>query len=139
MQRVGVKPGEPHHRGVLFVSRRVLGADREEQKRSLPAVGRHRPLNLAADERVERCDGGNTHRMSQTTQSTVHDQRAESAVSRASAAFAGWARTSPARRAAAVAAAADDVREAAEELAELNVRETGKLAEDALGGVNAGA
>jgi acyl-CoA reductase-like NAD-dependent aldehyde dehydrogenase len=61
------------------------------------------------------------------------------AVARARAAFADWARTSPAERAAAVAAAAEDVRAVADELAALNERETGKRREDALGGVTAGA
>jgi succinate-semialdehyde dehydrogenase/glutarate-semialdehyde dehydrogenase len=63
----------------------------------------------------------------------------DAAITRASAASAPWARTPPAERAAAVAAAAADVRAAAEELADLNERETGKLRDDALGGVNAGA
>src|SRR3954447_3295761 len=63
----------------------------------------------------------------------------DNAVARARAAFADWARTSPAERAAAVAAAAEDVRAAADELAALNERETGKRREDALGGVTAGA
>jgi succinate-semialdehyde dehydrogenase/glutarate-semialdehyde dehydrogenase len=85
---------------------------------------------------------------------TVHDPRTgetvarvpiadtstcEAAVARARAASAAWARTSPAERASAVAAAAANVREAADELAELNERETGKRRDDALGGVNAGA
>ncbi|WP_179961843.1 aldehyde dehydrogenase family protein [Mycobacterium noviomagense] len=61
------------------------------------------------------------------------------AVARARAARAAWAQTSAAERAAAVRAAASDVRAAADELAELNERETGKLREDALGGVQAGA
>lgn len=61
------------------------------------------------------------------------------AVARARAAFPGWARTPAAERAAAVAAAAAKVRAAAEELADLNERETGKLPADALGGVEAGA
>src|SRR4051812_24422792 len=63
----------------------------------------------------------------------------DNAVARARAAFADWARTSPAERAAAVAAAAEDVRAAADELAALNERESGKRREDALGGVTAGA
>jgi acyl-CoA reductase-like NAD-dependent aldehyde dehydrogenase len=60
-------------------------------------------------------------------------------VARAARAAAAWARTAPAERAAAVAAAAADVRAAAGELAELNERETGKLRDDARGGVDAGA
>ncbi|OKH67895.1 succinate-semialdehyde dehydrogenase, partial [Mycobacterium sp. SWH-M5] len=54
-------------------------------------------------------------------------------------AAASWARTPAAERAAALAAAADAVRAAADELAELNERETGKLRGDARGGVDAGA
>src|SRR4051794_31622094 len=63
----------------------------------------------------------------------------DGAVARASAAAGAWARTAPAERAAALTAAAADVRAAADELAELNERETGKLREDARGGVDAGA
>jgi acyl-CoA reductase-like NAD-dependent aldehyde dehydrogenase len=61
----------------------------------------------------------------------------DTAVRRAAHAAAAWARTSPAERADAIAAAAADVRAAADELAELNERETGKLREDARGGVDA--
>ena len=63
----------------------------------------------------------------------------DTAVARAGAAAADWARTPAAERAALVSAAAADVRAAADELAELNERETGKLRTDALGGVEAGA
>jgi acyl-CoA reductase-like NAD-dependent aldehyde dehydrogenase len=59
------------------------------------------------------------------------------AVARARAAAPGWARTPAAERAAAVHAAASAVRAAADELAELNRRETGKLQPDAVGGVEA--
>ncbi|OBB89954.1 succinate-semialdehyde dehydrogenase [Mycobacterium sp. 852002-30065_SCH5024008] len=62
----------------------------------------------------------------------------DDAVARAAAAADAWARTPPAERAAAIAAAAGDVRAAADELAELNERETGKLRGDARGGVDAG-
>ncbi|OBI17773.1 succinate-semialdehyde dehydrogenase [Mycobacterium sp. E2327] len=62
----------------------------------------------------------------------------DDAVRRAADAAAGWARTAPADRAEAIAAAAADVRGAADELAELNERETGKLGDDARGGVEAG-
>lgn len=62
----------------------------------------------------------------------------DAAIRRAADAANGWARTAPAERAAAIAAAAADVRAAAQELAELNERETGKLRDDALGGVDAG-
>lgn len=61
------------------------------------------------------------------------------AVARARAAAPGWARTPAAERAAALTKAAAAVRAAAGELAELNERETGKLRDDALGGVDAGA
>jgi acyl-CoA reductase-like NAD-dependent aldehyde dehydrogenase len=61
------------------------------------------------------------------------------AIARARAAFPGWARTPAADRAAALTEAAAAVRAAADELAELNERETGKLRDDALGGVQAGA
>jgi len=63
----------------------------------------------------------------------------DDAIARARAACAAWARTSAAERAGALTAAAAAVRDAAEELAELNERETGKLSEDALGGIHAGA
>ncbi|SEH77419.1 Acyl-CoA reductase [Mycolicibacterium rutilum] len=60
------------------------------------------------------------------------------AVARARAAAPGWARTPAADRAAALAKAAESVRAAADELAALNERETGKLRDDAIGGVEAG-
>jgi acyl-CoA reductase-like NAD-dependent aldehyde dehydrogenase len=63
----------------------------------------------------------------------------DAAVRRAHAAAAGWARTPAADRAAALSAAAGAVRAAADELAGLNERETGKLIDDARGGVEAGA
>jgi acyl-CoA reductase-like NAD-dependent aldehyde dehydrogenase len=56
----------------------------------------------------------------------------DAAVARATDAAGAWARTPPADRAAALAAAAAD------ELAELNERETGKLRDDARGGVDSG-
>ncbi|MGE2688931.1 aldehyde dehydrogenase family protein [Mycolicibacterium pulveris] len=62
----------------------------------------------------------------------------EDAIARARAAFATWSRTPAAERAAALTAAAEAVRAASDELAELNERETGKLAEDSRGGVAAG-
>ncbi len=67
------------------------------------------------------------------------DATCREAVARARGAAAAWARTPAAERAAAVSAAAESVRAAADELAELNERETGKLKEDAVGGVEAGA
>jgi succinate-semialdehyde dehydrogenase/glutarate-semialdehyde dehydrogenase len=67
------------------------------------------------------------------------DATCREAVTRARGAAAAWARTPAAERAAAVSAAAESVRAAAAELAELNQRETGKLKQDAVGGVEAGA
>jgi betaine-aldehyde dehydrogenase len=49
-----------------------------------------------------------------------------------------WAATSPADRGAALRRAAGALRAGAQELAELNTRETGKPLEDALGGIEAG-
>jgi len=62
----------------------------------------------------------------------------DEAIKRAAKAADFWARASPADRAAAIAAAAADVRAAADELAELTERETGKSRADARGGVDAG-
>jgi acyl-CoA reductase-like NAD-dependent aldehyde dehydrogenase len=61
------------------------------------------------------------------------------AVKRARVAGGTWARTPAADRAAALTAAAVAVRDAADELAELNERETGKLGDDARAGVEAAA
>jgi succinate-semialdehyde dehydrogenase / glutarate-semialdehyde dehydrogenase len=66
------------------------------------------------------------------------EARCAEAVSAARQAAKGWARTPAAERGAALHAAAAAVREAADELAELNERETGKLLDDARGGVEAG-
>jgi acyl-CoA reductase-like NAD-dependent aldehyde dehydrogenase len=60
------------------------------------------------------------------------------AVARARKAAATWARTSPAERGEALAAAARRVRAEADRLAELTSREMGKPADDAMGGVMAG-
>ncbi|WP_036436280.1 aldehyde dehydrogenase [Mycobacterium sp. URHB0044] len=62
----------------------------------------------------------------------------DDAVARARAASTTWAAAAAAERAAALTAAAADVRAAADELAELNERETGKPRADALGGIEAG-
>lgn len=90
----------------------------------------------------------------QTLELTIHDPRTgdlvaqlpvagpsecAEAIDRAVTAASSWARTPATERAAALTAAAAAVRAAAEELAELNERETGKLRQDALGGVDAGA
>jgi acyl-CoA reductase-like NAD-dependent aldehyde dehydrogenase len=66
------------------------------------------------------------------------DQQCDDAVRRARGAARAWARTPAAERAAALHAAAAAVRAAADELAELNERETGKPLPDARGGVEAG-
>ncbi|OBA60603.1 succinate-semialdehyde dehydrogenase [Mycobacterium sp. 1100029.7] len=66
------------------------------------------------------------------------DSACDDAVERAVGAAHGWSRTAAAERAAALAAAADDVAAVADELADLNERETGKLRVDARGGVDAG-
>lgn len=62
----------------------------------------------------------------------------ERALHRARAAAQVWARTPAGERAGALHAAAAAVRDAADELAALNERETGKLLPDARGGVDAG-
>jgi len=62
----------------------------------------------------------------------------DAAIAGAHASRATWARTPAADRSAAVAAGAAAVRAAADELAGLNERETGKPRQDALGGVDAG-
>ncbi|MEV7761140.1 aldehyde dehydrogenase family protein [Curtobacterium flaccumfaciens] len=68
--------------------------------------------------------------------STEDDVR--NAVARARAAAGAWARTAPAERGALLHAAAEHLRAHAQELADLNTRETGKVPGDALGGVEAG-
>ncbi|NUL47104.1 aldehyde dehydrogenase family protein [Cellulosimicrobium funkei] len=60
------------------------------------------------------------------------------AVATARAAARDWARTSPEERGRWVRAAADALADHAEELSGLNTRETGKLPQEALGGVMAG-
>ncbi len=60
------------------------------------------------------------------------------AVRRARAAAPDWSRTPAGERAAALHAAADAVRAAADELSTVNERETGKARDDARGGVDAG-
>ncbi|MDX6205178.1 MAG: hypothetical protein QOF39_1235 [Frankiales bacterium] len=62
----------------------------------------------------------------------------EQAVATARKAFPGWARTSPGERGGLLAAAADRVTAAAEDLALLTTREMGKPIGDARGGVDAG-
>jgi succinate-semialdehyde dehydrogenase / glutarate-semialdehyde dehydrogenase len=65
-------------------------------------------------------------------------ERCDEAVAAARRAASGWARTQAAERGAALHAAAAAVRAAADELAALNARETGKPVDDARGGVDAG-
>jgi acyl-CoA reductase-like NAD-dependent aldehyde dehydrogenase len=75
----------------------------------------------------------------QVTQLTMTDAGGcAEAVRRARAAAADWSRTPAGERAGALHAAADAVRAAADELAGLNERETGKPRDDARGGVDAG-
>lgn len=66
-------------------------------------------------------------------------EEVDEAVRAARAAFAGWARTAAGERAAALKAAAAELRERADELAAMNNRETGKLPDEAREGVLAGA
>jgi acyl-CoA reductase-like NAD-dependent aldehyde dehydrogenase len=70
---------------------------------------------------------------------TATFREAEDAIVSARQAFPGWARTSAGERAAALKAAAAELRARAGELAELNHHETGKLLDEAEGGVEAGA
>lgn len=60
------------------------------------------------------------------------------AVTTARSAARDWARTTPEERGSVLRSAADALAQHAEELAELNTRETGKLPAEALGGVRAG-
>ncbi len=69
---------------------------------------------------------------------TATPQQCDAALRRARAAADGWARTPAAERAAALHAGAAAVHAAADELAALNERETGKPLADARGGVDAG-
>jgi succinate-semialdehyde dehydrogenase / glutarate-semialdehyde dehydrogenase len=73
------------------------------------------------------------------SQPTATDAQCDDAVARARAAASAWARTPAEERAAALRAAAAEVRAATDALAALNERETGKLFADAVGGVQAGA
>lgn len=101
--------------------------------------------------RVGRRAAGTAHGMARTIE--THDPRdgtlvgslpcagpdeVDAAVARARKAAPGWARTSPAERGEAVAAAARRLRGQADRLTELTIREMGKPADDARGGVEAG-
>ncbi|ROP66873.1 aldehyde dehydrogenase [Curtobacterium sp. PhB115] len=66
------------------------------------------------------------------------EEDVRNAVARARASASSWARTAPAERGALLHAAAEHVRAHAQELADLNTRETGKVPGDAIGGVEAG-
>ncbi|QCU77195.1 aldehyde dehydrogenase [Citricoccus sp. SGAir0253] len=66
------------------------------------------------------------------------EDEVRAAVATARSTARDWARTSPEERGRILRAAADALAEHAQELAELNTRETGKLAGEALGGVMAG-
>lgn len=66
-------------------------------------------------------------------------EEAHRALAAARTAAADWAATSPAERGQLLHRAAQALEDAAEELAELNRRETGKPLQDSLGGVQAGA
>jgi len=65
------------------------------------------------------------------------DAEAAEAVARALAAFPAWAATPPAERGLRLRAAAQALAARADEVAEMNTRETGKSAADAAGGVEA--
>jgi acyl-CoA reductase-like NAD-dependent aldehyde dehydrogenase len=66
------------------------------------------------------------------------EEEVRAAVAAARAAARDWAWTAPEERGKALRAAADRLAEHAQELAELNARETGKPVEESLGGVMAG-
>ena len=96
------------------------------------------PLSTDAD-----LDGGLvvTNPVDGSVASTVRratEEDVRNAVARARAAAPAWARTAPAERGALLHAAAEHVRAHAQELADLNTSETGKVPGDALGGVEAG-
>ncbi|KQS07920.1 succinate-semialdehyde dehydrogenase [Curtobacterium sp. Leaf183] len=73
-----------------------------------------------------------------STTALATPEQVRDAVSRARAAFDTWSRTAPADRGALLRTAAEHLRAHADELAELNTRETGKVPGDAIGGVEAG-
>jgi len=71
------------------------------------------------------------------TVEVASDAEAAEAVARALAAFPAWAATPPAERGLRLRAAAQALAARADEVAEMNTRETGKSAADAAGGVEA--
>lgn len=71
------------------------------------------------------------------TTTAATDDQCDDAVRAARTAAVDWRRTAPADRAAKLRAAAAQVQAHADELAELNQRETGKTGDDARGGVQA--
>jgi betaine-aldehyde dehydrogenase len=72
------------------------------------------------------------------TLAAAGEDEVRGAVASARSAAQDWARTSPEDRGRALRSAADTLAEHAGELARLNTRETGKLPDEALGGVMAG-
>jgi acyl-CoA reductase-like NAD-dependent aldehyde dehydrogenase len=72
------------------------------------------------------------------TVAAATEEEVRAAVATARGAARDWARTAPEERGKALRAAADRLAEHAQELAELNARETGKPVEESLGGVMAG-
>jgi acyl-CoA reductase-like NAD-dependent aldehyde dehydrogenase len=74
-----------------------------------------------------------------TRMSNADAAACDEALARANAASSAWAATPAAERASALTAAAAAVRAATDELADLNERETGKLRDDCVGGIEAGA
>ncbi|PCN47675.1 aldehyde dehydrogenase [Curtobacterium sp. 'Ferrero'] len=88
------------------------------------------PTDLVVTDPV---DGSTASTVARATEEDVRN-----AVARARAAAPSWRRTAPAERGALLRAAAEHLREHAQELAALNTRETGKVPGDALGGVEAG-
>ncbi|PWF84705.1 aldehyde dehydrogenase family protein [Kocuria rosea] len=72
------------------------------------------------------------------TLAAATEEEVRAAVATARGAARDWARTAPEERGKALRAAADRLAAHAEELAELNARETGKPVEESLGGVMAG-
>ena len=73
-----------------------------------------------------------------STTSVATPEQVRDAVARAREAFGTWSTTAPADRGALLRTAAEHLRAHADELAELNTRETGKVPGDAIGGVEAG-
>ncbi|HYY12713.1 MAG TPA: aldehyde dehydrogenase family protein [Kineosporiaceae bacterium] len=104
---------------------------------STGGVATHRssiPTNSSRIVSVDPATGAETGAVTCATPAEV-----EAAVAAARAALAGWRRTSPGARGAALRAAAADLRADLERLAELHTRDTGKLLADARGAVDVAA